>query len=100
MVVDGFAELLTGDIWGAVMTLYEGYYGDWFITILFLIFKVMIWFSTTSGNGGGSVLLGFVISLIFLGVFYSTLSPVVVGSVVALTVIELGAILYTLIFKK
>ena len=100
MVVDGFAEIMTGNIWGAIMTLYEGYYGDWFITMLFIAFNVMIWFSTSSGTGGGNVLLGFIVSLIFLGLFYSTLAPVIVGSVVAITVIELGALLYTLIFKK
>lgn len=99
MVVTGFTELLTGDIWGAIMALFEAYYGDWFITILFIAFKVMIWFSTSNG-GTGNVLLGLIVSLIFLGTFYSTLNPVIVGTIVALTVIELGAVLYSLIFKK
>jgi hypothetical protein len=99
MTVTGWTELISGDIFGAIMALFESYYGDWFITILFIIFKIMVWFSTSSG-GSGNLTLGLMISLIFLGVFYSTINPVVVGTVVALTVVELGAVLYSLIFKK
>ena len=99
MVVEGWNELITGDIFGAIMALFESYYGDWFITILFIIFKVMLWFSTSSGSSG-NLTLGLIVSLIFLGVFYSSINPIIVGTVVAITVIELGAILYTLIFKK
>ena len=100
MVATGFTELLTGDIWGAIMALFEAYYGDWFITILFIAFKIMLWFSTTKDEGGGNILIGFIVSIIFLGVFYSTINPVIVGTIVAITVIELGALLYSLIFKK
>jgi hypothetical protein len=99
MAVTGWDELLVGDIFGAIMALYESYYGDWFITILFLAFKIIIWFTTSSGASGNMVL-GFIISMIFLGLFYSTLNPLVAGSVVAIAVLELGAILYSLIFKK
>lgn len=99
MAVTGWEELLTGDIFGAIMALFESYYGDWFITILFITFKILIWFTTSSGKTG-SVILGFIVSMIFLGVFYSTLEPLIIGSVVAVAVLELGAILYSLIFKK
>lgn len=99
MAVTGWEELLTGDIFGAIMALFESYYGDWFITILFITFKILIWFTTSSGKTG-SIILGFIVSMIFLGVFYSTLEPLIIGSVVAVAVLELGAILYSLIFKK
>lgn len=99
MAVTGWDELLTGDIFGAIMALFESYYGDWFITILFITFKILIWFTTSSGKTG-SIILGFIVSMIFLGVFYSTLEPLIIGSVVAVAVLELGAILYSLIFKK
>jgi hypothetical protein len=99
MTVTGWDELLTGDIWLAIMALYESYYGDWFITMLFIAFKIIIWLTTHTGSSG-NILLGFMVSLLFLGVFYSTLDPVIVGTVVAIAVLELGAILYSVIFKK
>lgn len=90
----GYLELLAGDIIGAVVILFESYYGDWFITLLFLSFKIMLWFTSRSP------MLGFVMSLIFISVFYTTINPLVLGTVVAFAVFELGAILYSLIFKK
>ena len=99
MVVTGWDELITGNIWLAIMTLYEAYYGDWFITILFLTYKLMVWLTTHTGSTG-NILLGFTTSIIFLGVFYSTLDPTIVGTIVAIAVIELGAILYSVVFKK
>lgn len=94
MDVTGWTELLEGRLFDAIMALYTGYLGDWFLTLLFLAFKVMLFFGTRN------ILASFFASMIFLVVFYTVIEPTIVLTVVAIATIELALILYTIIFKK
>lgn len=96
MNVTGWNDLIDGKIFDATTTLYTAYYGDWYITLLFLAFKVMLYFGTKS------VLLSFLTSAIFLTVAITSASvePTIMLTVGAIATLELGAVLYSLVFKK
>ena len=90
----GWTELIDGRIFDASIALYTLYFGDWFFTLLFIAFKILLWFGTKS------VATGFIASMIFLVVFYSTLESTIVGTMVAIATFELAILIYTVIFKK
>ena len=46
--VTGWNELDNGSIFLASTVLYHSYYGDWYITMLFLAFKVLLYLTTRS----------------------------------------------------
>lgn len=96
MNVTGWDDLIDGRIFDATTALYTAYYFDWYITLLFLAFKVMLYFGTRS------VLLGFITSAIFLTVAVTSASveSTVVLTIGAIATLELGALLYSLVFKK
>jgi hypothetical protein len=92
--VTGWNELLQGRVIMASRLMFEYYWGDWFITLLFLAFKLVLYFSTKS------ITLSFITSLIFLSVMNSYLDPQAFGIVVVIMVFELGGILYNAFWKK
>ena len=92
--VTGWSDLIAGNIFTATTTLFQSYYGDWYITILFLAFKGLMYF------GSKSPLLGFIFSIIFISVFVSTLDKTIILSVSALATFELAILLYSIFFKK
>lgn len=92
--VTGWTELISGNLFQATTDLFESFYGDWYLTLLFLAFKALLYF------GSKSPLLGFIFSIIFLSVFASKIEPTIILSVAALATFELAVVLYSIIFKK
>jgi len=91
--VTGWNEISNGSLLQAVNVLLGSYYGDWWITLIFIIFKYMIY--TSSENN----YLGFILTAIFLIGFGSSLTPILYGTIIAIGIIELGAVIYEIIFK-
>jgi len=96
MNVTGWNDLIDGRIFDATTILYTSYYGHWYITLLFLAFKVMLYLGTRS------VLLSFLTTSIFLSVAVTSASiePTIILTISAIGTFELGALLYSIIFKK
>ena len=94
MNVTGWNYLLEGRMIMASRIMLESYWGDWYITLLFIAFKIVLYFGTKS------VLLGFVISLLFLSTLGSFLEPQALGIMIVITVFELGVLLYNSLWKK
>lgn len=92
--VTGWDYLIQGRIIMASRTMFEYYWGDWFITLLFIMFKVILYFSTKS------ITLSFVTSLLFLSVMSQYLEPQSFGLIIVIMVFELGGILYNAFWKK
>ncbi len=90
----GWNDLLAGNIFTAATILYESYYGDWYLTILFIAFKMLLYFATKSP------LLGFIFSAIFISVFMSSIESTIILTVTALATFELAIVLYSIFFKK
>lgn len=93
--VTGWTQLVNGSIVQAVNVLYISYYGDWFITLLFIGFKIMLYFAS---NGNPYIM--FVSTLIILSMFLTLISKTVLLSIVAVGILELGFTLYDLTYRK
>lgn len=92
--VTGWNELINGSIFMATTVLFQSYYGDWYITLLFLSFKIMLYMATRSAP------LGFFTSMVFMGVFISEINLTLQATVVSIAIVELAMLLYSAIYKK
>ena len=92
--VTGWNELLLGRVVMASRLMFEYYWGDWFITLLFIMFKIILYYSTES------ILLSFITSLLFLSVMSAYINPQAFGLVIVIMVFELAGILYNAFWKK
>ena len=91
--VTGWNELVNGSIFLASTVLYQSYYGDWYITMLFLAFKVLLFLTTRSP------MLSFISTIIFSGVFFDEIAPVLQATVVSIAVIEMAMVGYSIYIK-
>lgn len=93
--VCGWTELLDANLIGASFAMYDAAFLGYTVAILYFVYMILLWYKTQSPT------LGFVMGLLFLGL-YAT-STLVRGTTVWVMVfmlaIELGIILYILLFK-
>lgn len=92
--VTGWNYLLDGRIIMAARTMYEYYWGDWFMTLLFIVFKIILYFGTRS------LALSFITSILFLSVSAIYLDQQAFGLIIAVMVFELAGIMYDAFWKK
>lgn len=92
--VTGWNELINGSIISASTVLYSAAFNDWYITLMFLTFKVMLFI------GIRSVTLSFVTSIIFISVFRGELDTVMLSILGSILAFELAGILYMNFYKK
>jgi hypothetical protein len=92
--VTGWNELINGSLFAASTAVFEYAIGDWYITLLFLAFKVMLYLGTRS------IVLSVILTAIFLSVFGAEVNATVLQTVVAIFVFELAAVLYSIFHKK
>lgn len=92
--VTGWNELVNGSIFMASTVLYQSYYGDWYITMLFLAFKVLLFLTTRSP------ILSFISTILFTGVFFNEISTTLQATVVSIAVIEMAMAGYSIYMKR
>lgn len=92
--VTGWDYLIAGRVIMASRLMYEYYWGDWFITLLFIMFKIILYFSTKS------LTLSFISSLLFLSVMSSYIDAQAFGLIIVIMVFELAGVLYGAFWKK
>ena len=92
--VTGWNELMNGSIFTAGVVLYQYAYGDWFITLLFLTIKAMLYLATKN------VTINFVLSIFFLTLFATSLHPSLQITMGSVLLIEFGIIMYSAFSKK
>ena len=92
--VSGWDELLNGSFILASTVMYQSYYGDWYITLLFIAFKVLLYMATQSP------ILSFITTMIFISVFYNQLSLTLHATIISIAVIEMSMVFYSIYFKK
>lgn len=93
--VTGYSELISGDIFGAVYTLYNATLAGWLVAILFLVFQVLLYIKSRN------FVMMWVTGLFFAGM-YGISTIVTQSSVVfifAILILELAGIIYYLFFK-
>ncbi len=101
---EGVNYIMDGRLIMASTALYQSIFGMWFVVILFLLFKFILW------NRTRNVALGFTTSILFIGV--ATTGSLLVNSgteflqsqafivVVTITIFEMASVLYGAIWKK
>lgn len=91
----GWTELYNADLVGAAYTLYNAYFGGWFVVILFFMYQFMLYLKTQNVN------LMWVTGVIFVGLYATSIyvKQSTVAIMVILLVFELGGIIYFLLFK-
>lgn len=93
--VTGYSELLSGNIFGAVYSLYNTTLAGWFVAILFLVFQVLLYMKSRN------FVMMWVTGLFFLSM-YGISTIVSQNSIVfifAILILELAGIFYYLLFK-
>lgn len=93
--VTGWNTLLSGDVVGSALSVYQAFWGAWFITLIFLVFQVILFNQTTvNGTRYYGVVLCFVTTVIFLGLFKSLLDQMTAALLITILAFEGAYILF------
>ena len=93
--VCGWAELFNGNLIGAAYAMYDAAFLNWTVAILFFIYQFMLMLKTRN------LTLSWTTGLFFAALYAvsSFVKPISIQAIFVLLVLELGGILYLIIFK-
>ena len=95
--VCGWQQLLDANLIGAGFTMYNAAFIGWFVAILFFVYQAMLYYKTQN------LTLNFVTGMIFLSMYigstYLASATTSIWVMSLILILELGAILYMVIWK-
>jgi len=91
----GWTELINGDLFGAAFTMYDTALAGWTVVILFFVYQFMLYLKVRNPT------LAWVTGLIFVSLYATStiVKSISLQVMFIILVLELGAILYMLIWK-